>query len=127
MTAWAQVQVNGALADSLVTNFGALAAPSIALPPDQSCCLVLHYSAVATGQVRIWLAIAAAVADDQIVMVYDSATQLPVANSTQFTANVILDMPIRQGVLLYQTLRITKSNTNAAIWWKIVPNMGPGC
>lgn len=127
MSIWTVTAVNGALADSLVTNFGGVIAANTALPPDSELSLIFHYSSSAASQVQIYLATAAGAAPQNIVMIYDSAFQTnPAADSTQYLTNVCVAIPIQQGILQPLQLRITKANTTANIRWKVTPKLG-GC
>lgn len=129
MSAWQIIPINGALADSLVTDFGgSLTAQNTTLPPDSRCCLTFHYSAAAATQVQIYLALAAGVSADQIVMAYDSALQTnPGADQTQYITNWSVDVPIDATTRRPWPVRITKAATNANFTFKIDVKMGPGC
>lgn len=128
MSVWTTTAVNGALADSLVTDFDAASSPSTRLPQDGELCLVFHYSSSAASQVRIFLATAAGAAAANLVMVYDSAFQTnPAADSTQYLTNICVTVPLASGTLIPMQLRITKANTTANIRWKATPKMGPTC
>ena len=121
MSVWTQTQVNGALADSLVNAFGTAFAANTSLSPDSRLCLTLHYSSVSAHQVRLFLATAAGVTNDQIVMIYDSAT----AGATQFITDFSVRVPIISGTLLPMALRITKDNVNASLRYTFDPSIGP--
>lgn len=125
MSAWTAVVVNGALADSLVADFGGANSQPGSLPPDARMCLTVHYSASAATQVRLYLAIAAAAAAQDQVLIYDSALQLnPGPNLTDyFTAQI--SVPILSNTPMQ--MRITKAASNATIRFAADVAMGPGC
>lgn len=129
MSAWTNVNVNGALADSLVTDFGgALGATNVTLPPDSELCLTLDYSSSAASQVRIYLATGVGAAAQNLVMIYDSAFQTnPGADSTQYLTGICVSVPLIPGTQVPMQLRITKANTTAIIRFKTIPKMGPCC
>lgn len=125
MSAWTQTVVNGALADSLVTDFGAGFSQNTRLPIDSKLCLAIHYQGVAAVAVRLFLAAAAGATLDNVVLIFDSATATASGNAQNYSGCV--DVPIQTGILQPLTFRITKGATNASIWWYATVKMGPGC
>lgn len=125
MSAWTPVVVNGALADSLVADFGGVNGQLASLPSDARMCLTVHYSASAATQVRLYLATAALAAAQDQVLIYDSALQLnPGPNLTDyFTAQI--SVPILANTPMQ--LRITKAASTATIRFATDVAMGPGC
>lgn len=124
MSAWQTLAVNGALADSLIDNFGGANSPISALPPDARVCLLFHYSSDAETAVQIYLATTNAAADENIEMVWDSTYQTnPAPDSTQWVTSGQISIPIQNG-LLHQ-FRITKAASDANIRWCINVKMGP--
>lgn len=127
MSAWQITPVNGALIDTLVTDFDGNSAETTALPIDARFCLTFDYAAAAATQVRIWLAYSVGAADEDTVLIYDSANQTPVADMTQFLRGMQVDVPIDETLKIPMALFITKAATNANIRWQTVVRMGPGC
>ncbi len=127
MSAWTRTAVNGALADSLVTNFGGGNAQTANLGADARMCLTLTYSADAATQVRIFLAPTSASPAEEQVLIYDSALQLnPAADTTDYLTNISVDVPIQSSGRPLE-LRITKAASDAFIWWVTTPQAGAGC
>jgi hypothetical protein len=113
--------VNGALADSLVNDFGRAAFnanPAIIPPIDWSICLVaLDYGAAASVAVRIFFATAAgAAAENQFELVN---------TTTQYFVWTSFEIP-RDSAGLPYTMRITKAATNANLYyrWRWIPPGG---
>jgi hypothetical protein len=126
MSAWRQIAVNGALADSLVWDFGGVLANNTVLPPDSRLCVTLDYKSAAATQLYLFLATGAGVAAELQDTVYDSAFQTnPGADQTTTLKDWAFQVPILAGVPL--GLRITKAATNANIWIATTVLMGPGC
>lgn len=124
MSAWQTLAVNGALADSLIDDFGGANSPISALPPDARACLLFHFSADAEIAVQLYLAISNAAADENIEMIWDSTYQTnPAADSTQWVTSGQISIPIQNG-LLHQ-FRITKAAADANVRWCINVKMGP--
>ncbi len=128
MSIWTATNVNGVLADSLVTDFGGVNAPTTTpYPPDCELCLKFWYSSSAATQVLIFLATAGGAAAQNTIPIWNSANQTPTADSTQFLPMFCVSVPIIQGTQQPMQLRITKGNSTAIIRWKSTPLPGPGC
>lgn len=127
MPAWtAPIAVNGALADSLVNDFGAGVVPGN-LPNDGRMCLTIEYAAASAGQLMLWLATGVGVAVQNRIMLYDSAYQTnPGADQTQYVTGLTVSVPLVPGTRAPYQLRITKGNFNANIWLAWSWSMGPG-
>lgn len=122
MSGWTQFNANGALADTLVTDFSTLGPFAV----DGVLCVLLKYNGATAIQVRIFSATAAAVAEEFRNDIYNSATQLnPGADQTQKLNDYPSQIIIEAGVPW--TLRITKAAGNAQLWWRVTPVAGPGC
>lgn len=127
MAAWTTpIAVNGALADSLVFDFGGTLAVGTSLPPDCRLCVQIAYASSAPTQLQLWLATGVGVAAELRVFLYDSAFQTnPGPDSTQYITNLAASDVIQPGGIPYQ-LRITKAASTANIWlaysWKMGPN-----
>lgn len=126
MAAWEVIDVSAAHADTLVTTFGGIFAASTALPPDSKFCLELDYGSAAATQVIIYLAPPTNQPEERI-MIYDSATQTPTPDLTQYLTGICVDVPIRAGVLLPYQLYMTKPIGDAFLTIYTTSKMGPGC
>lgn len=123
MSGWIEFNANGALADALVTDFSTVGVPDT---EDSVLCVLLKYNAASAGQVRIFSATGAAVAEEFINDIYNSATQLnPGPDQTQKINDLPSQIIIEARVPW--TLRITKANINARLWWRATVMTGPGC
>jgi hypothetical protein len=128
MSIWTNFNVNGALADSLVTDFGGASSPTVTpYPPDCELCLKFWYSSSAATQVLIFLATAAGAAAQNTIPIWNSANQTPTADSTQFLPMFCVSVPIIAGTQQPMQLRITKAASTAIIRAKWTPIPGPGC
>ncbi len=126
MAAWQSLVINGAVADTLVDDFGGATGGPSSLPADQRICLRVDYSSDAQTQVIIYLALSNAAADENVVMLYDSRQQtVPAVDSTQWVTDLTTSVPFLVG--LPMQLRITKAASDAVIRWEWFSMMGPGC
>lgn len=121
---WQELAVNGAVADTLVENFGGATGTPSSLPQDQQICLRVDYSSDAQTQVILYLAVSNAAADENIIMLHDSRTE-PVPDTTQWLTDIVTIVPFLNN-LPYQ-LRITKGASDAFVRWYWFASMGPGC
>lgn len=129
MSAWSGLfAVNGALIDSLVTDFGGALSNNVAMPQDSRLCLTFHFSCDTPTAVQLYLAYSAGAAAQLITMIYDSALQTnPGPDQTDYLTNIVVDVPIDPSTRRPKSLRITKAAGNAIIEFASAVRMGPGC
>lgn len=109
------IVVNGALADSLVTDFGG-ATHAATVPNDWILCVDgIYYDAVALSDVRIFLAPVAGDTEDDIQDILNSTT---LGSQVQHWVGYQFNVPrvqIIAGTWQPHTLRITKSAVDAKV------------
>lgn len=129
MSAWSGLfAVNGALIDSLVTDFGGALSNNTALPAESRLCLVFHFSCDTPTTVQLYLAYNAGASPEELTMIYDSALQTnPGPNQTDYLTNIVVDVPINPNTRRPKSLRISKAAGDAFIEFSSAVRMGPGC
>ena len=122
MSGWTEFDADGVLADAEITDF----LPSGPYGPDARLCVLIKYLGTTPGQLRIFSAPGAGAAERSINDIYNSATQLnPGADLTLKLNDTPSHIIIEAGVPW--TLRITKGDGDATVWWASTIVSGPGC
>lgn len=120
---WQVLAINGAVADTLIEDFGGAVGGPSSLPPDQQICLRVDYSSDAQTQVILYLALSNAAPDEDIIMLHDSRVEAT-PDTTQWLTDIVTSVPVFGG--LPMQLRITKGASDARVRWTWFSSMGPG-